>query len=188
MARVGKGAVTEVSEEDGREIYELCAESFGIKNQLGVLANRPPILKNLMKMYWEVAQEQLVPLRYIEIGVLTASKLNACEYCITQHTPRLIGNGLSPESALNLLEPDCPGLDDADRLVRDYAAAVTRHAAQIPDELFARLKEKFSDAQIVELTVRIGLAGFFNRLNEALEIEIEDGAQDAFQVATRISA
>jgi len=50
------------------------------------------------------------------------------------------------------------------------------------------LKEKFSDAQIVELTVRIGLAGFFNRLNEALEIEIEDGAQDAFQVATRISA
>ena len=188
MARVGKVAVTEVQGKDAREVYELCAESFGIRNQLGVLANRPPILKNLMKMYWDVAQEQLVPLRYIEIGVLTASKLNACEYCVTQHTPRLIDNGLSPESALNLLDPDCPGLDDADRLVRDYAVAGTRHAAQIPDELFARLKEQFSDAKIVELTVRIGLAGFFNRLNEALEIEIEDGAQHAFQVATQTAA
>lgn len=188
MARVGKVAVAEISGEDGREIYELCAESFGIGNQLGVLANRPPILKHLMKMYWDLAQEQLVPLRYIEIGVLTASKLNACEYCVTQHTPRLIDNGLSPESALNLLEPDCPGLDDADRLVRDYAVAVKGHPAQIPDVLFARLKEQFSDAQIVELTVRIGLAGFFNRLNDALEIEIEDGAQDAFQVATQTAA
>ena len=122
MARVGKVAVAEISGEDGREIYELCAESFGIGNQL------------------------------------------------------------------NLLDPDCPGLDDADRLVRDYAVAVKGHPAQIPDVLFARLKEQFSDAQIVELTVRIGLAGFFNRLNDALEIEIEDGAQDAFQVATQTAA
>ena len=38
-----------------------------------------------------------------------------------------------------------------------------------------RLKTHFSEEQIVELTLRATLCGFFNRFNEALGIEIEDG-------------
>ena len=39
--------------------------------------------------------------------------------------------------------------------------------------MFARLRRHFSEAQIVELTLRITLCGFFNRFNDALQIEGE---------------
>lgn len=64
-------------------------------------------------------------------------------------------------------------MDAADRLVVEYAIAVTRTPQRIRDALFDRLGQQFDDAQIVELTLRIGLAGFFNRFNDVLQIECE---------------
>jgi hypothetical protein len=43
--------------------------------------------------------------------------------------------------------------------------------------VFERLRLHVREAQIVELTLRIALAGFFNRFNEALQID--DGAAAA---------
>ena len=43
------------------------------------------------------------------------------------------------------------------------------------DGIFDRLKQHFSEEQIVELTLRIALCGFFNRFNDALQIGMEDG-------------
>ena len=48
------------------------------------------------------------------------------------------------------------------------------------DAIFAHLKEHFSEAQIVELTLRIALCGFFNRFNDALQIGMEDGVLEEF--------
>jgi alkylhydroperoxidase family enzyme len=39
--------------------------------------------------------------------------------------------------------------------------------------LFDRLREHFRESQIVELTFRIALCGFYNRFNDALMIETE---------------
>jgi hypothetical protein len=36
----------------------------------------------------------------------------------------------------------------------------------------------FSEEQIVELTLRTALCGFFNRFNDALQIEMEEGVMD----------
>jgi hypothetical protein len=52
---------------------------------------------------------------------------------------------------------------------------------RIRDATFARLHQHFSEAQIVELTLRIALAGFYNRFNDALQIDdgrtAADGAE-----------
>ena len=40
------------------------------------------------------------------------------------------------------------------------------------------LREHFSEAQIVELTLRITLCGFFNKFNDALQIEEEAEATE----------
>jgi alkylhydroperoxidase family enzyme len=45
-----------------------------------------------------------------------------------------------------------------ERLVRDYAQLVTARAG-IRDQVFDALRKHFTDRQIVELTVRIGLCG-----------------------------
>jgi alkylhydroperoxidase family enzyme len=76
-----------------------------------------------------------------------------------------------------------PELDDTDKLVVEYAIAAWEHPSRIPDTLFARLRRHFSEAQIVELTLRITLCGFFNKFNDALQIEEEAEAVDRLTAA-----
>ena len=45
------------------------------------------------------------------------------------------------------------------------------------DAIFDELKTHFSEEQIVELTMRIALCGFFNRVNDSLQIETEEGVE-----------
>ena len=59
--------------------------------------------------------------------------------------------------------------------MRDYAVAVTEDARRMPAALVERLKSRFTEEQIVELILRTTLCGFFNRFNEALGIEMEEG-------------
>lgn len=81
------------------------------------------------------------------------------------------------EAVAALPESDHPAFDAADRAVIDYARLVTRRAWGIRDQVFTDLRRHFTEAQIVELTLRSALAGFFNRFNDALQID--DGAADA---------
>jgi alkylhydroperoxidase family enzyme len=84
----------------------------------------------------------------------------------------LMVEGLSSTGADRVLDyRDHPELDDSDRLVVEYAIAVTNDPQRIGDVLFARLRARFSEAEIVELTLRIALCGFFNRFNDALRID-----------------
>lgn len=46
------------------------------------------------------------------------------------------------------------------------------------DAIFERLREHFTEEQVVELTLRTSLCGFFNRFNDALQICVEDGVME----------
>lgn len=175
MARVRDVGIDELP-EDIRPTYRKFATEYGqFLNQVKIFAHRPPAVRHLMGMLLELSDEALLPKRHLEIALVTVSRLSECAYCVAHHTPRLIEQGLSPETAARILDDDCPGLDGVDRLVRDYAVQVTTGAGRIRDSVFDSLKEHYSEAQIVELTLRIALCGFFNRFNDALQIDIEDG-------------
>lgn len=73
-----------------------------------------------------------------------------------------------------LLEPADPELDAVDHLVVEYARAAWEAPKRIRDGLSSRLRPQFSEAQLVELTLRITFYGFFNRFNDALQIEKEE--------------
>ena len=125
-----------------------------------------------MAMLLELREQKNVPYRYIELAVVVVSKLNACHYCVGQHQPLLVIEGISPGAVDKVLDYEAnPELDEVDRLVVEYSIAVTNAPQRIGDELFERLRRHFSEAQIVELTLRIALCGFFNRFNDALQID-----------------
>jgi len=177
MARVSDVELDAVP-EDVKPIYERYASEYGpFLNQVRVFAHRPVAVKHIMGLLLELKDEQILPKRYLEIALVTVSKINECRYCVAHHTPRLIQQGLAPETAANILEPDCPGLDTVDRLVRDYSVEVTERFRYIRDNMFEELRRHFSEEQIVELTLRISLCGFFNRFNDALMIGMEDNVK-----------
>ncbi len=175
MARVRDVGIEEIPEAV-QPIYQRYAEDYGpFLNQVKVFAHRPTALKHIMGLLLDLADEAILPKRYLEIALVVVSKLNECTYCVVHHAPRLAEQGLPPETIARILEPDCPGLDDIDRMVRDYAMQVTQTPQRIDDAFYAQLRTQFSEAQIVELTLRTALCGFFNRFNDALQISIEDG-------------
>lgn len=175
MARVRDVEINEVP-EDVRPVYEKFGTHYGpFLNQVKIFAHRPPALKHIMGMLMELAEEQVLPKRYLEIALVVVSKINECRYCVAHHTPRLIEQGLAPDSVAAILEPEVPGFDEIDMLVRDYAVEVTNNFQYMRDKIFDDLRQHFSDEQIVELTLRTALCGFFNRFNDALQIGMEDG-------------
>ncbi|MEM7222711.1 MAG: peroxidase-related enzyme [Pseudomonadota bacterium] len=174
MARVRDVGLAELP-ADVQPVYRRFSEDYGpFLNQVKVFAHRPPAVKHLMGLLLELADEQLLPKRLLEVALVTVSKLNQCHYCVAHHGPRLEAEGLAPETVAQILEPDCPGLDPLERLVRDTAVQVTETPQALEEAAFARLREHFSEAQIVELILRIALCGFFNRFNDALAIGLEE--------------
>ncbi|QEI08630.1 carboxymuconolactone decarboxylase family protein [Pigmentiphaga aceris] len=139
-----------------------------------VMAHLPAQLKAMGTLMGTFATDSIVPKRLIEIAVVAVSHLNDCRHCSGRHSVRLVQLGLSPDTVSCLLDVDVPDLSDQERLVRDYAVAVSEYSANIDDAMIDRLRVHFSEAQIVELTLRIALAGFFNRFNNALGISLDD--------------
>ena len=187
MARVRNVDIHEVP-ADLRPIYRRYAESYGpFLNQVKVFAHRAPALRHVMGMLLELADEAVLPKRYLEIALVAVSKVNECAYCVAHHGPRLVEQGLDPASVAAILDPQVPGFDEVDTLVRDYAVAVTEDPRRMPAAMVERLKSHFSEEQVVELTLRITLCGFFNRFNEALGIEMEEGVvEDVLAAGLRL--
>jgi alkylhydroperoxidase family enzyme len=60
---------------------------------------------------------------------------------------------------------------NTERAALEYAEAMTITGERVSDELFARLRSLFDDAQIVELTAAIALENFRSKFNVPLGIE-----------------
>ena len=62
---------------------------------------------------------------------------------------------------------------DLERVALEYAERMTYTGQKVGDALFGRLKEHFSEPQIVELTAAIALENFRSKFNPALGVEAQ---------------
>jgi uncharacterized peroxidase-related enzyme len=184
MARVKLLERHEVS-PDALEVYDIGLNYGAFANQIAVLAHRPPVLNHVFRMMLEIRAEEVVPRKYLEVALVAVSMLNKCTYCVSHHTPMLMSEaGLSADGVARLLEyQDHPELDDAQKVIVEYTIALFQNHHRIRDAMFDRLRQHFDDAQIVELTFRITFGIGLNRLNDVLQIPIEEGVDVIDQLA-----
>lgn len=174
MARVPKLTAEDI-DQDYRGDFERLRDSFAaFSNQVPIYAHSPVGMKHIFDMSLALRETGNLSRRLIEIAVVAASHANACAYCVAHHSPILVELGLDADSVSALDGEDATGLNEEERLVRDYAISVTTRAWGIRDAMFDKLRRHFSNTQIVELTMRIALTGMFNKLNQALDIEMEE--------------
>jgi AhpD family alkylhydroperoxidase len=146
------------------------------ERQAGVMLHRPAIFRNVWGLLTDLADEGVLPKRYLELCIVTVSLLNECRSCVDHHAPKLAVAGVSEAGARRLLDyRDHPELDEVDKLVVEYAIAVTREWNRTRDDIFTRLRHHFSEPQIVEMTWRTALCGAFNRFNDILQFETGAG-------------
>jgi alkylhydroperoxidase family enzyme len=60
-----------------------------------------------------------------------------------------------------------------ERVALEYAERITYTDQKVDDALFARVKEQFSEPQIVELTAAIALENFRSKFNPTLGVEAQ---------------
>jgi AhpD family alkylhydroperoxidase len=124
-----------------------------------------------------------------ELATLRAAQLIGCEWCL-DFGSRLARDSGVPESKLRELSRwrDSEVFDPAERLVLEYADAMTRTPVEVPDALFDRLKARFDEREIVELTVGIAFENLASRSNWALGIESQDFSEGSYCVRPETAA
>ena len=175
MPRVRKLSLRDIRKEDRNEYLKFKEIFSGFENQISIYSHSPIGMKYLYGMSYEISKKSTISKRLIEIAVVAASFQNKCQYCIVHHTSILVDLGLKPDVISNITKLGQKGLSEEEVLVRDYALSVTDKAWKVDESLFIKLKKFFSEAEIVELTMRIALTGLFNKVNQALGIEMEEG-------------
>jgi AhpD family alkylhydroperoxidase len=112
-----------------------------------------------------------VPERLKVLAELKAATMSTCEYCIDIGSTIARRAGVSEAQLLALPRyRDSEEFDALEKLVLDYAVAMSRTPVEVSDELFASLREHFDDSQLVELTNVIALENMRGRFNSALGI------------------
>jgi AhpD family alkylhydroperoxidase len=138
---------------------------------LEVYALRPRLLIGYGMMEDATARLHSVDERLKTLAELKAATLTSCEYCIDIGSRIARLAGISGEQLLALPRyRDSDLFDELEKLVIDYAVGISSTPVDVPDELFAKLRSHFDDAQLVELTNVIALENMRGRFNLALDI------------------
>jgi alkylhydroperoxidase family enzyme len=180
MARV-QDITPETAEGVIADIFNDSLRQFGrVSNFSQTMALAPSALKA-----WMVANRG-VRMKYLKAGdydflkieqmvIIKTSSLNVSEYCLGHNVDLGLEAGLTPEE-IAAVQGDYRAsdlLNDAQKTAIAWAEAVTNFQARDDDELFAAMQKHFTEQQIVELTVLVGMWNWSNRLTEALHVVLE---------------
>lgn len=135
------------------------------------MAHLPTALLPFLSFYAAVGKT-LGP-RLYELVYLRVSALNGCNYCGQHHRASSQRAGLTAEEANAAASGSLAGFSAAERTALEYAEKLTRTPGAIEDGDIAALRQHFSDVQVVDLQLTIGVANLTNRFTAPLGLEFE---------------
>lgn len=107
-----------------------------------------------------------LPPRLMELVKMRASQINGCAFCLDMHSKDARKHG-ETEQRLHVLSGwhESPAFTPAERAALAWTEALTAvSATRAPDADYAALRPHFSDKEIVDLTILIGMINLWNRL------------------------
>jgi AhpD family alkylhydroperoxidase len=146
--------------------------SYGRDTEIaGVMAHSKPNFRGYGMFEFFHERSKATDQKLLALAGTKAACMIGCEFCldIASHISRQAG---VTEEQLRTLHDyrDSPAFSQQERLVLEYAEDMCQTPVSISDELFARLKEQFTDEQIIEVTTAIAIENFRARFNSALAI------------------
>lgn len=121
-----------------------------------------------------------------ELVKVRASQLNGCAYCLDMHTKDARAHG-ETEQRLYALSAwrEAPFFTDRERAALEWAENLTLIASKgIPDELFASVREHFSEEEMIHLTLAVVQINSWNRLAITARVPVGSYQPGQFERAT----
>lgn len=102
----------------------------------------------------------------LELIKTRASQINGCAYCIDMHTKDARAAGESEQRLYGLSAwRETPFYTDRERAALEWTEALTLISQNdIPDELYNRMRDHFSEEELVNVTMAIITINGWNRL------------------------
>ena len=145
------------------------AHGSGIE-PLEIWAHQPKMMSGMGKFQQAVRKGDTVHERLKYLVELKGAQMIGCEWCVDLGSQICRNSGFSDEELLAL--PNYRRSDrftEREKLALDYTVAVMRTPVEVTDALFARMKEHFSDEQLVEITALLTVVNL-DRFNAAFGI------------------
>jgi len=110
------------------------------------------------------------------------SQINWCRFCVDINSATVLQRGASEDQLRDLDHfQHSPHFTEKEKTALAYAEAVTYSDRQVSAELFARVKEHFTDDEIVDLTGLIAFQNLSSKFNAALDVTPQGFCQIAPQ-------
>ena len=148
-------------------------------------AASPEGYKKLLAVSMFLAQSGLET-NLMELVSVRASEINGCAWCLDFHTKRARHSG-ETEQRIYLLSGwrDAPVYSARERAALEWTEALTLIAGHtVPDDLYQRVREHFSEAELANLTIEVGMINMWNRINVAFHTDLGSVPKFAQQPVT----
>jgi AhpD family alkylhydroperoxidase len=153
-----------------------------------IWAHQPKMMSGMGKFQQAVRKGDTVDRRLRELVELKGAQMIGCEFCVDLGSQICRNSGFSDDELLALARYRSSELfSEREKLALDYAVGVMRTPVDVSDQLFARMKEEFTDEQLVELTALLTVVNV-DRFNAAFGIGSAGFSEGAVCVAPDRSA
>lgn len=149
---------------------------YGVILQPGLIWARVPKLFGAVAILYGVLDRKSSPISPVLRSLVTVrvSQINTCSFCVDINSATLAIRSGSMEKVDTLAKwKESDLFDEKERVVLEYAEAVTFSDQQVTDEMVTRLKEFFDEDGIVELTGLIAFQNLSSKFNSALDVPIQ---------------
>ena len=135
-----------------------------------IWAYQPKMMVGMGRFNQAVRKGRSVDERIKNLVELKGAQMIGCEFCVDLGSQICRHSGFTDEELLALARYRQSDLfTEREKLALDYAVAVMRTPVEVTDELFTRMKEHFSDEQLVEITALLTVVNL-GRFNAAFGI------------------
>lgn len=157
---------------EAKELLTAVQSTLGTTpNFIRVLANSAPALKGFLGLYGGVG-EGVLDVQTRERIALVVAEENACQYCVSAHTA--IGRKVGLDSAEIAAARAGSSADAKAAAAVAFAKALVEHKGDVTAaEVEAVRRAGYSDGEIVEIIVNVGLNALTNILGKATQVEID---------------
>lgn len=174
-----------VSEKDAtgiaKEVIEASNQLLGRSaNLLKIIATHSPLVARWWLGFVAAVRQPTLgsstEMRLRNLASVKTSLVNECAYC-TSHT-RILGEALGFTAAeFELMQSDAYKTSDAfsrrEKAAIAWAEAMTLNTAKRDMALWKEMKEVFTETEIVEISMIVGLFNVANRLNDSFWTDLE---------------
>ena len=115
-----------------------------------------------------------------ELIVIKTSQTNGCKYCYAHNTSLGKAAGITDEQIKAISQnnfSESPLFDKQEILALKWAEAITLNQAAKNNQLFNELKNNFTEKQVAEMTILCAMFNMINRINDSLDVELEDTSE-----------